>query len=68
VGATQRIAAGDLSARTGLPDRYGELQLAHAVDEMAESLKRLVTEYKYAEAEIRQLNETLERVLGVQRN
>jgi len=25
-------------------------QLAHAVDEMAESLKRLVTEYKYAEA------------------
>jgi len=36
-------------------------QLAHAVDEMAESLKRLVTEYKYAEAEIRQLNETLEQ-------
>jgi len=37
--------------------------IAHAVDEMAESLKRLVTEYKYAEAEIRQLNETLEQRL-----
>lgn len=37
VNATQRLAAGDLSARTGLSYRPGELgQLARAFDEMAE--------------------------------
>jgi phosphoserine phosphatase RsbU/P len=41
VRATRRLSAGDLSARTGLPDRSGELgHLALAFDEMAESLQQ----------------------------
>jgi signal transduction histidine kinase/HAMP domain-containing protein len=45
VGATKRLAAGDLSTRTGLPYREGELsQLARGFDEMAESLQRLTIE------------------------
>jgi signal transduction histidine kinase len=41
VSATKRLSAGDLSARTGLPYGKGELgQLAHAFDEMAESLEQ----------------------------
>jgi len=45
VGATKRLAAGDLSARTRLPYGQGELsQLARAFDEMAESLQRLTIE------------------------
>jgi len=45
VEATKRLAAGDLSARTGLPYGEGELtQLARAFDEMAESLQRLTIE------------------------
>jgi signal transduction histidine kinase len=40
VGATKRLSSGDLSVRTGLPSDQGELgQLAHAFDEMAESLE-----------------------------
>jgi len=40
VSATKRLRAGNLSARTGLPYGKGELsQLAHAFDEMAESLE-----------------------------
>jgi len=40
VNATKRLSAGDLSARAGLPYGKGELgQLAHAFDEMAESLE-----------------------------
>jgi PAS domain S-box-containing protein len=42
IGATKRLGAGELSARTGLPYGQGELgQLARAFDEMAESLARL---------------------------
>jgi signal transduction histidine kinase len=40
VSATKRLSAGDLSVRTRLPYGKGELsQLAHAFDEMAESLE-----------------------------
>jgi serine phosphatase RsbU (regulator of sigma subunit) len=40
VGATRRLGAGDLSARTGLPHDQGELgHLARAFDDMAESLQ-----------------------------
>lgn len=40
VSATKRLSAGDLTVRTGLPYGKGELsQLAHAFDEMAESLE-----------------------------
>ena len=42
VGATKRLAAGDLSARTGLSHGEGELnQLARSFDQMAESLRRI---------------------------
>ncbi len=41
VTATDRLAAGDFSARTGLPYGKGELsQLSRAFDEMAKSLER----------------------------
>jgi signal transduction histidine kinase len=41
VSAAKRLSAGDLSIRTGLPYGKGELsQLAHAFDEMAESLEQ----------------------------
>jgi signal transduction histidine kinase len=41
VSATKRLSTGDLSVRTGLPYGKGELsQLAHAFDEMAESLEQ----------------------------
>ena len=55
VRATRRLSAGDLSARTGLRGGRGELhQLAHAFDDMAESLQRhqaqrLVAEQQRAE-------------------
>jgi signal transduction histidine kinase len=53
--ATRRVAAGDLSARTGIPPGAGELhQLARAFDEMAASLQR-------QREEINDLNATLER-------
>lgn len=39
--ATKQIAAGDLTSRTGLPDKSGELyQLAKAFDRMAETLQK----------------------------
>jgi signal transduction histidine kinase len=45
VATTKRLSAGDLSVRTGLPHGPGELsQLAHAFDEMADSLERYVIE------------------------
>ena len=51
VNATQRLATGDLSARTGLSYGPGELgQLARAFDEMAESLEQGLAERKRAEA------------------
>jgi len=53
--ATRRVAAGDLSARTGIPRAAGELhQLAEAFDEMAASLQQ-------QRNEINVLNTTLER-------
>ncbi|HEU0038824.1 MAG TPA: ATP-binding protein [Verrucomicrobiae bacterium] len=53
--ATRQVAAGDLSARTGIPPASGELyQLAHAFDEMAASLQQ-------QRNEINDLNATLER-------
>lgn len=58
----QRLHAGDLSARTGLPHRGGELeQLARAVDEMAESLEKRVSERQQVESRLKVLNEDLEQ-------
>jgi HD-GYP domain-containing protein (c-di-GMP phosphodiesterase class II)/uncharacterized protein YigA (DUF484 family) len=55
VGATQRLAAGDLGARTGEPYGQGELsQLARAFDQMAATLEQNEAERKRAEEQVRQ--------------
>lgn len=62
VSATARVAAGDLTARTNLPLRDAELsQLGRTFDYMAASLERQFTSLQIAEAEVRQLNQTLEQ-------
>ncbi len=49
LAATRRLAAGDLSARTGIPYGAGELsQLARAFDQMAESLAQHTAERERA--------------------
>jgi signal transduction histidine kinase len=61
VGATKRVAAGELGVRTGLPQGQGELsQLADAFDQMAESLER-AHEQRLLEEELRQKNYQLEQ-------
>jgi len=48
--AAQRLAAGDLSSRTGLEDERGELgELARTFDAMAQSLEQKVKEREQAE-------------------
>jgi PAS domain S-box-containing protein len=55
LGVTQQIAAGNFSARTGLPEAKGEInQLVQTIDKMAESLERLMAERKEAEAALRE--------------
>ena len=55
LSATKRLAAGDLSARTNLPYGIGELsQLAHAFDQMAESLEHQEAKRKLAEERLRE--------------
>ena len=61
VGATKRVAAGELGVRTGLPQGQGELsQLASAFDQMAESLER-AQERRIQEEELRRKNYQLEQ-------
>jgi signal transduction histidine kinase len=61
VGATKRVAAGELGVRTGLPQGRGELsQLAGAFDQMAESLDR-AHERRLLEEELRRKNYQLEQ-------
>src|SRR5215468_4365511 len=61
VGATKRVAAGELSVRTGLTQGQGELsQLAGAFDQMAESLER-AHEQRLLEEELRRKNYQLEQ-------
>jgi len=61
VGATKRVAAGELGVRTGLPHGQGELnQLAGAFDQMAESLDR-AHERSLLEEELRRKNYQLEQ-------
>lgn len=56
VSSTKRIAAGDLSTRTALPEGLGELsQLSLAFNNMAESLERHSSELQQVEAEYVQL-------------
>jgi signal transduction histidine kinase len=61
VGATKRVASGELGVRTGLPHGQGELsQLAGAFDQMAESLER-AHEQRLQEEELRRKNYQLEQ-------
>ncbi|HXV81358.1 MAG TPA: sensor histidine kinase [Candidatus Binatia bacterium] len=61
VGATKRVAAGELGVRTGLPHGQGELsQLAGAFDQMAESLDR-AHERRLQEEDLRRKNYQLEQ-------
>jgi len=60
LGAARRLHAGDLSARTGLPDRSDELgNWGVFFDQMAESLERRVAELGRAEAALRESQRTL---------
>ncbi len=60
--ATDRLRRGDLKARTQIPHGRNELhQLAGAFDEMAATLEQRVIERQRAEAELKALNEDLER-------
>jgi signal transduction histidine kinase len=61
VRATEKIGAGDYTARTGQDYGRGELHLlTRAFDEMAESLERRVAERERAEAQLRGFNQQLE--------
>lgn len=61
VGVAQRLAGGDLDARTGLPAGPGELdRLAHAFDHMAETLQQRETERRRAAATQARLTAILE--------
>jgi PAS domain S-box-containing protein len=52
---TRQLAAGDLSARTGLPDGADEInELVRNIDEMAASLERLIAERKQTEQALRE--------------
>ena len=62
VETTKRLSAGDLSVRTGLPYRHGELgQLACAFDDMATSLEQHISERDQAEGALREAHQLLEQ-------
>ncbi|HEV8544515.1 MAG TPA: ATP-binding protein, partial [Verrucomicrobiae bacterium] len=62
VGATKRLAAGDLTARAGGAGSSGEFnQLTQAFDEMAAGLQRQRAEIEESGKEIRALNAGLEQ-------
>lgn len=64
VRATERLSAGDLTARTGLRTGQGELsQLARAFDDMAEALERDTAERKRAEGALRESEERYRTIL-----
>jgi len=61
VGATKRVAAGELGVRSGLPQGHGELhQLASAFDQMAASLDQAHARRRLEE-ELRRKNDQLEQ-------
>ncbi len=68
-GAVRRLAAGDLSARTGWRGGPGEIaQLAGAFDEMAESLQRRTAEREAAESQVLRQLQTLTALYTAARN
>jgi len=63
VKATQRLASGNISIRSGVPHGLGELsQLAHSFDQMAESLERTLRERNLAQAALQASHRLLETV------
>ncbi len=71
VSVTQRLSAGDLSARAGWPPGQGELgQLARAFDDMATALQIREREQQQADAQIRQQDRVraslLRQLIGAQ--
>ncbi|MBI4528319.1 MAG: PAS domain S-box protein [Deltaproteobacteria bacterium] len=59
VNSANRLGAGDMTARTELPQRTGELgQLSRAFDEMAEALEKRAGELSQAEEKFRTIAET----------
>jgi PAS domain S-box-containing protein len=74
VGATSRLAEGDLAARTGVPYRLGEIgAVAKAVDEMADRLqeremeaRRAQHQLKVSEERYRELFENANDVVYIQ--
>jgi signal transduction histidine kinase len=66
VSVTQRLSAGDLSARTGWSSGQGELgQLARAFDEMATTLQHREQEQQWAQAQIQQQTERAEALARI---
>lgn len=64
VGATRRLASGDLAARTGIIHGPGELnQLAQSFDEMAGSVQRQRTETERSDHALRESEERMRLVL-----
>ena len=62
LGATRRLAGGDLNARTGLDYGMGELgELAQGFDEMAAALQTRAAQRERDERELKALNERLEQ-------
>lgn len=62
LGVARQLHCGNLSARSGMSHRGGELQLlAAAFDEMANSLEQRVAERQRAEIRLKSLNEELEQ-------
>jgi len=60
---TQRLAAGDLGARTELTYGVGELsQLARSFDDMAASLERQTREREQTQIELRKMNRTIQAI------
>ncbi|MBI2946119.1 MAG: PAS domain S-box protein, partial [Verrucomicrobia bacterium] len=64
VGATHQLAAGDLTARTGILHSRGELnQLAQAFDHMAESVQRQRSEIEHSEQALRESEQRVRLIL-----
>lgn len=64
VGATRKLAAGDLTARTGIVHSQGELnQLAQAFDNMAESVQRQRSEIERSERALRENEQRVRLIL-----
>jgi PAS domain S-box-containing protein len=61
---TDQLAKGDLTVRSGLSFRYGEIgRLAYSFDQMADSLERREAERNRAEEELENQKEVLQRVI-----